>query len=382
MDRLTPFPTGVAGGHLDWYFGVRERGVATSEEIDAHFADDYRWAWGSPREADALEAWFARWRTLSARIEAVEALAPLEFVVTARLDNGVVTRVWFELEAAPPHRILRTRTTEHAPSEPLVDFGEASTVDSASGLGAIPAAFTTTVGPFGGYVAALALRAAGARGGGKPLPVSLSGHFVNAGRSGDVACDVEVLRSSSRLESAAVRLRQGEQLLFAGHVWSASAPSSATLSPAVEAGVPAPLAAAAADGPPDSGVGQGVLGDALEASWLTVEGFDGAAWVRLRPRSAFGDPWTDAARLLLPIDWLGVGAGVRPYRAGNGGMAVGSTLELSASFAGSEGPPSEWVLCAAAPVVAEGPFSASRVVVVSEAGQVLAAATLQLLVRG
>jgi hypothetical protein len=32
--------------------------------------------------------------------------------------------------------------------------------------------------------------------------------------------------------------------------------------------------------------------------------------------------------------------------------------------------------------VAEGPFSASRVVVVSEAGRVLAAATLQLLVRG
>jgi acyl-CoA thioesterase len=374
----SPFPDGPVGEHLAWYFSVRERGEASAGEIDAQFADTYRWGWGSPREPTALEAWFSRWRTLSARIEAVEPIAPLEFVVVSRLDNGVVTRVWFELEPDAPHRILRTRTTEQAPSEPAVDFAEASAFDPSTTTASIPPAFTTTVGPFGGYVAALALRAGGAVGASaKPFPLTLSGSFVSVGRSGPVTAEVDVLRSSSRLESSAVRLRQGETLLFSGHVWSASTvearPSHA---PVCE-----PLTAAVAAGPPEGGVAQGVLGEALEAAWLSVEGFDGAAWVRLRPRSTFDDPWTDAARLLLPIDWLGVGAGVGPYREVNGGLAVGSTLELTASFVSQE-PASEWVLCAAVATRAVGPFSTAHVTVLSEAGRLLAQSDLQLLVRG
>jgi hypothetical protein len=375
MGRLSPFPAGVAGEHLDWYFTVRERGAATAEEIDAHFAPSYRWAWGSPREPEALEAWFSRWRTLSARIEGVEAPAPLEYVVTSRLDSGIVARVWFELEPLAPHRILRTRTTEHDGSQPAVDFGAAVAFDPV-GVGSIPAEFTTAVGPFGGYVAAAALAAVGARPGAKPLPLSLAGHFVNAGRSGPIASSVEVLRSSSRLESAAVRLAQGDQLLFSGHVWSA-APAGLDRR---HASVPPSLLEAAAAGAPERGVSQGVLGESLEAQWLPVEGFDASAWVRLRPRGLFGSTWLDAARLLLPIDWLGVGAGIRPARTGEG-LVIGSTLELSASFFGFDRP-SEWVLCGARSVVADGPWAVADAWVVSDAGHPLAVASLQLLVRG
>ena len=352
---------------------MRERGTTTVEEIDAHFAPEYRWGWGSPREPDALEAWFSRWRSLSARIDGVEQLAPLEHVVTTRLDSGVVTKVWFELEDAPPHRILRTRTTEQHPSAGPVDFGEASSF--VDGTGTIPPAFTTTVGPFGGYVAALALRAVGAEGG-KALPLSLSGHFVNSGASGAVESTVEVLRTSSRLESSGVRVHQGARLLFSGHVWS-GAPAEVVRS---HRAVPSSLAEAVASGAPSAGEGGGVLGDAFESRWLPIDGFHAAAWVRLRPTARFDDPWTDAARLLLPIDWLGVAAGVNPHRE-DGGLVVASTLELAASFFG-HAHPSDWVLCAAASAAADGPWATTTVTVLSSEGLVQAVATLQLLLRG
>ncbi|HUP84464.1 MAG TPA: thioesterase family protein [Acidimicrobiales bacterium] len=374
MGRLSPFPAGVAGEHLDWYFTTRERGSAEPEEVEAHFAPSYRWGWGSPREPSALEAWFSRWRTLSARIEGVETLGPLEFVVTSRLDSGVVARVWFELEPSAPHRILRTRTTEHDGNQPAVDFGEAVAFD-ARGEGCIPSAYTTAAGPFGGYVAAQALSAVGAAGS-KPLPLTLSGHFVTVGASGPVTASVEVLRSSSRLESTAVRLMQGVRLLFSGHVWSAA---EATLERR-HAAVPSVLLAAASGGPPERGVSQGVLGASLEAQWLPIEGYDASAWVRLRPRSLFDSAWTDAGRLLLSIDWLGVIAGVRPYRT-NEGMVVGSTLELSASFLGHDRA-TEWVLCAARAAAADGPWATVDVSVISEAGHPLATASLRLLLRG
>lgn len=374
LGPLSPFPADVAGDHLDWYFTVRERGSTTPEEIDAHFAPSYRWGWGSPREASALEAWFARWRTLSARIEGVESLGPREFVVTSRLDSGVVARVWFELEESPPHRILRTRTTEHDGNQPAVDFGTSVAFD-ARGEGCIPAAYTTAVGPFGGYVAAQAVSAVGAAGS-KHLPLTVSGHFVSEGTSGAVTSSVEVLRSSSRLETTAVRLSQGSQLLFSGHVWAASATELTRRHAAVD---PA-LLVAASDGAPERGLSQGVLGASLEAQWLPIDGFDACAWVRLRPRSLFGAAWVDAARSLVPIDWLGVAAGVRPYRSEDG-MVVGSTLELSASFFGHDRA-TEWMLCAARAVAADGPWAAVDVLVVSEAGHPLAVASLQLLLRG
>jgi hypothetical protein len=186
-----------------------------------------------------------------------------------------------------------------------------------------------------------------------------------------------VLRSSSRLESVAVQLVQDDRLLFSGHVWSAAADE---LDDRRHAAVAPAIAAAASAGPPARGIAQGVLGESLEAQWLVVEGFDAAAWVRLRPRSRFGSPWTDAARVLLPIDWLGVSAGVRPYRKGDG-MVVGSTLELSASFFGHDRA-SDWVLCAARSVATDGAWGAVDVSVVSDAGHPLAVASLQLLLRG
>ena len=367
------FPRGITGDHLGWYFATRERGVATVEEIDAHFAPEYRWGWGSPRDPAALEVWFSRWRTLTARIEGIEVLSPLEFLVTTRLDSGVVARVWFEMESEPPHRIRRTRTTEQNPDDGPVDFGETSTfIDGSS---TVPAAFTTAVGPFGGYVAALALRGAGATSS-KAWPLRLSGHFVSVGRSGPVESAVDVLRASSRLESSKVELRQGENLLFSGHVWSA-APTDGSRA---HVALPRALTDAVAAGAPGDGGGQPSLGGALESAWRSIDGFDASAWVRVRPRGVFGDGWTDAARLLLPIDWLGVAAGVTPHRD-EGGMVVASTLEISASFFGHERH-TEWVLCAAMAPASNGPWASTGVTVLSADGAVLALATLQLLLRG
>lgn len=45
VGRLNPFPDGEAGQHLAWYFDVRQRGSASSAEIDAHFATWTRRRW-------------------------------------------------------------------------------------------------------------------------------------------------------------------------------------------------------------------------------------------------------------------------------------------------------------------------------------------------
>ncbi len=391
--QVGPFPATAAGGHLEWYFAVRERGVATADEIDAHFAPEYRWAWGSPRDSDALELWFGRWRSMRASIETVEALAADRYVVTTRLEGGAVARVWFEMEGNPPHRILRTSTTEHEPSDGPVDFGEATAVtasDGSDGDGAaadsdgagsdralIPAVFTTAVGPFGGYVAALAVAVAGHYSD-KSTPVSMSGHFLNTGRAGAVQVERTTLRSSSRLESMTITLRQGA-VLFESLVWGAEPASGPAHGLYAMPSVPSPASAVKElpEGRPFES-----FGGTMEAIPVEVEGdaSTAAAWVRLRPRARFDDNWTDAARLLLPIDWLAVNASVRPHHERDG-FVVPSTLDISVGFHNRDRD-TEWVLCRAESPVAGRGLATSTASVWSEDGHLLATAALQILHRG
>src|SRR5882672_5576315 len=69
-------------------------------------------------------------------------------------------------------------------------------------------------GPNGGYLASIALRAAGehSRFG---RPASIAGHFLGvAGFDTDVILEVKTLRTTKRAESIRVSMRQGSNAIF------------------------------------------------------------------------------------------------------------------------------------------------------------------------
>jgi acyl-CoA thioesterase len=73
-------------------------------------------------------------------------------------------------------------------------------------------------GPYGGYVAALALRAALAHSG-LPRPASLQCHFLAVGDFAPVDLCVTVLGGSKRAESLRVEMMQADRLLLSASVW-------------------------------------------------------------------------------------------------------------------------------------------------------------------
>jgi acyl-CoA thioesterase len=73
-------------------------------------------------------------------------------------------------------------------------------------------------GPFGGYLAALALRALGAEAR-LPWPATFSGLFLNVGEPGDVDIEVRTLRGGKRAEALRAMVVQGDRPLFEASVW-------------------------------------------------------------------------------------------------------------------------------------------------------------------
>ena len=80
-------------------------------------------------------------------------------------------------------------------------------------------------GPNGGYVASIALRAAGehSRFG---RPVSIVGHFLGVAHfDNEIRIDVKTLRAAKRAESMRVSVRQGRNPIFEALVWTCKSTS-------------------------------------------------------------------------------------------------------------------------------------------------------------
>jgi hypothetical protein len=76
------------------------------------------------------------------------------------------------------------------------------------------------------------------------------------------------------------------------------------------------------------------------------------AWFRLVPTAVFEDPWTEAARVLMPIDvvgWPAIGRGWDPV---NDGRWVAPNLDLSVSFRASRRAASSVGMAACGPTMA------------------------------
>jgi acyl-CoA thioesterase II len=240
-------------------------------------------------------------------------------------------------------------------------------------------------GPQGGYVAALALRAAGAAGS-FPRPASMACHYLRPARRGAVDIEVESLRRARRAESLMVTLLQEDVPIFVALVWVV-----AELQGVDHHAVTAPAAQRPENLQPwEEHLPEGEprfpfwsnldvrpaipspfrWGQAAEPRFLV--------WQRLRVRPPLDDPLVDAGRMLLSADST-------MYPAAMLGQAtpfsyVAPSMDLVMSFHAA-GAGSEWLLLDAVSPLSEGGLVAGRVSIWSEDGRLLASAMQQMVQR-
>lgn len=217
-------------------------------------------------------------------------------------------------------------------------------------------------GPLGGYVAAVALRAAGAETA-LARPASFSCAFLSMARFGEVEISVDTLRRGRRSHALALRMEQEGRLILAGQAW------------AVDSGMKgfehdfaqAPDVPAA-----DRLRSFSELADDYDQwypLWQTVEGKpvewrQGPSdptwhcWMRLNETPALhADPWLDAARTAMWMDLMMWNGAIPPHFSADGPRPLeylAPNLDLACTFHAAA-PEPEWLLCEAhAPVAAEG----------------------------
>ncbi len=169
-------------------------------------------------------------------------------------------------------------------------------------------------GPNGGYLATVAMRAAGLVSE-RARPASINAHFVGTGSAGPVELDVEVNRRTRVATSLTVRMAQNGRPWVVAQVWAvdddleglghqpgerSTLPPEPTSLPRFEDLVPA---ADLVDRHPFwHNLDQRPVGwignwDEREASEPLKQ-----VWYRFVPAETFDDPWVDAGRSLILID--------------------------------------------------------------------------------
>ena len=220
-------------------------------------------------------------------------------------------------------------------------------------------------GPMGGYVAACALRAAGAS---TELarPAAFSCHYLGVADFGRVDLRVEARRSGRTAASQRVEVTQGGRPILDAMVWSVGDVEGLEHDETSPPAVPDP------DDLPD--IGDLLPDDAappfpfwnnLEARRLAFEAQwppDGPRparwqeWLRFTPTATFEDPWVDAARCVIFVDLPGWPSAHRPH-AWKQPPFTAPTLDLNVAF---HRPTSgrDWLLCdGAAPLSTGGLFA-------------------------
>jgi acyl-CoA thioesterase-2 len=219
-------------------------------------------------------------------------------------------------------------------------------------------------GPMGGYVAACALRAAGASTE-QARPAAFSCHYLGVAGFGRVDLRVEARRSGRTAASQRVEVTQGGRPILDAMVWSVGDVEGLEHDETSPPAVPGP------DELPE--IGELLPDDAappfpfwnnLEAKPLAFEAQwppDGPRparwqeWLRFTPTATFEDPWVDAARCVILVDLPSWPSAHRPH-AWKQPPFTAPTLDLNVAF---HRPTSgrDWLLCdGAAPLSTGGLF--------------------------
>lgn len=243
-------------------------------------------------------------------------------------------------------------------------------------------------GPNGGYVAAIALRAAGAA---TPLrrPASFACHYLSVAEFGEVELAVTTLRAAKRAVSLRVSMTQRGRPILEALVWVVDddlqglAHDDTAMPVAVK---PETLRSIDELIEADNRAQRHRFWDNLEVrplEWVPwPERKPGRPvwreWYRFRPRATFDDPFTDAARSLLLIDTMSWPAACQPYVPDSGYVAP--SLDVSVQFHRAA-PDSAWLFCDAGAPVAQHGLIGGQTRVWSVDGQLLASGVGQLLCR-
>jgi len=242
-------------------------------------------------------------------------------------------------------------------------------------------------GPNGGYIAAIALRAAGAE---TRLrrPASFTAHFLGVAEFDVVDLHVTTLRSAKRAASLRVSMTQAGRPILEAVVWVIGDADGLEHDTAQMPDVPRPAALRSFEEliAPEERNPRYPFWDNLEGrpiDWVPwAQRQPGAPvwreWYRFRPRATFDEPFVDAARAVLLIDTMTWPAVCRAYPPQTSYIAP--SLDVTVQFHRAA-PACEWLLCdAVAPVAADG-LIGGRAAVWSADGQLLASGGGQLLCR-
>jgi acyl-CoA thioesterase II len=235
-------------------------------------------------------------------------------------------------------------------------------------------------GPNGGYLATIALRAAGAVAQIK-RPASFYCHFLSSPAFDVVELEVSVLRQGRRAESFAVEMTQlGKPVLQAMVKTAAEAPGYSHQHPsAPEVPLPENLKTyeelhPARQRPPFS-FWENIERRPVDQS--TTEEPQAPvirAWTRFQPTACFEDPFLDAARALILLDTYGFPAAYRHYRSWE---YLAPNLDTGAWFHHFS-PDSEWLLIESECAVAAGGLMGVGGKVWDRGGKLLASGSAQL----
>lgn len=219
-------------------------------------------------------------------------------------------------------------------------------------------------GPMGGYVASIALRAAGAESP-QPRPAAFSCQFLGVADFAPVEVHVEARREARTAAAHRVSLTQEGRPILDAMVWSIGDVEGLEHDETVGPDVPGP------DGLP-------TMRELLEAEdvpmfrfWDNIEQKplhyervwppDGPRdprwqeWMRFQPAATFDDPWVDAARSVILVDLPSWPAAHRPH-AWQEPPFTAPTLDLNVAFH-QPAHDEPWLLCdGAAPLATGGLF--------------------------
>ena len=238
-------------------------------------------------------------------------------------------------------------------------------------------------GPNGGYLATIALRAAG-REARVQRPASFSAHFLSVARFAPVDVDVEVLRRGRSTESFRVSISQQGKLVIVAMVRTAAEGPGLEHDVARAPEAPDPDTLRSTDELRDPEWGPTYpFWQNLEARPVHPERFKEPPqprepafheWYRFRPRAAFDDPFVDAGRQLLLIDTLSWPAACQPHP--NAGFRA-PNLDVTTWFHRSD-PKGDWLLADHECHVAAGALMGTTARVWSREGRLLASGGAQL----
>lgn len=248
-------------------------------------------------------------------------------------------------------------------------------------------------GPNGGYLAAVALRAAGAHSR-LEKPVSFVGHFLGVAGFATVDIEVATLREGTRAESMRVSMSQGGRRILEALVWAAkdgldglvhdACPAPTVPGHAALPSVEELLEQSGAERP------QHAFFSNLEerpVDWIPNWDHRPAGdpivrcWYRFRPVPTFGDNWIDACRLVIMVDTFQWPAAVRGH-AGGSIRHIAPSLDLACRFHRLDhAQKAEWLLVEArSPAAAEGLVGGTAAVWDAD-GRLLASGGQQMLCR-